>query len=646
MVSYFASELRFSLRAASTCLMFHSRFMNKYRPNTIPRVDPREDGSKRVTNITKFLTACSSQGMTSDDLFYRDDLIDGTPETLYRVARTIVALPKLFEASTIDETKVMTGQKRTDDTGATPHNGPYSPISQSHVGVSSPQLSSQRPVSPPGPHAVLVRKRWHPSEPTFPSLRPDSPQSGTSNDTACNITVKNENSLQSTIKTIQHRGSGLDPDRPPALPPKSPLQGQYHSEYANDSGANHLSTIQPVEFPKHEPVSQTSSPITGDYGGDAPIRQSRTSSNLTENTAYSSIFDLRRNISAQTKFGTVRTATTEATSLGSEVPSFTRTEASSFAASLAEEMAWRRSTSTDMTRISERRPSEPVVPDLVSLAEEEETSACGSSSRDTHRETPRDFQSNREVVRLGKGKWPDDFITAFQAAGPSRPTPTTATTDHGDSPSITPSHLSISTGRKLSIVTPSKHSTDGLDPFSRRPNSRHGPDTSMMMPRESVLRTDIDPLPRRPSSKHGTDTSILIPRESVLRTDSPSPSGSRMIIRRQSTRNVALRRSGTYVPRTPLDGGERERSSPGVPFPRAASGEHSVSASPTPDTPRERDRSSSQDVSRIRGRFQSDIDDSRLRRRSQPNSYDELGRSRHSRYGSRTTVRLLSKLTF
>lgn len=74
---------------------------------------------------------------------------------------------------------------------------------------------------------------------------------------------------------------------------------------------------------------------------------------------FSSIFDLRRNSNAQNKFGTVRTVTTEATSLGSEVPSFTRTEASSLAASLAEEMGRRRSTSTEGTRISDRKPSEP-----------------------------------------------------------------------------------------------------------------------------------------------------------------------------------------------------------------------------------------------------------------------------------------------
>ena len=590
--------------------------MNKYRPNMIPRVDPREDGSKQATNITKFLTACSSQGMPSDDLFYRDDLINATPESLYRVARTIVALPKLFEPPTVDESKILTGQKRAEASGAAPDIGLFS-------------LTSQSRLSPSESHAVLGRKQWPPAEPTFPLLRSDSP-SGTSNGTARNITSKSGRSLQTTTKTVQDCGDEVGSDNLHSLPPKSLLRGQYHSKDAGESSPNHLSTIKPVEFPRHESISQSSSPVTGDYGGDVPIRQSRTSSNLTENTAYSSIFDLRRNVSAQTKFGTVRTATTEATSLGSEIPSFTRTEGSSLAASLVEEMGWRRSTSTDTTRLSERRPSEPVVPDLVSLAEEEETSACGSSSRDTHQERPKDPQGDREVVRLGKGKWPDDFIAAFQAAGPSVPIPTAALKDHGD-PWMIPSPLS---GRKLSIVTPTKHSTDGFDPLPRRPNSRHGSDISALTPRESVSRIDIDPFSRRPSSRHGTDTSILIPRESVLRadirSDSPSTPGSRVILRRQNTRNAPIRRSGTYVPRNPLDGGERERSSP-IPFPRAVSGDHSVSGSPTPDTSRGRDRSTSQDVSRIRGRFQSDIDDPRLRRRSRRNSYDELGRSRRSR---------------
>ncbi|KAL4065848.1 Pkinase-domain-containing protein [Scleroderma citrinum] len=577
------------------------QFMNKYRPTMIPRVDPREDGSKRTTNITKFLAACSSQGLPSDDLFYRDDLIEATPETLCRVARTIIALPKLFETSTVGETKVMTGRKSIDDTVTAPDNGPHASISHSLGVASPPHPSSQRPVTPSGSYAVLVQKRWPPPEPPFLPLRSDSPHSGTSNDTARNFTLKNGHSSPITTQTW---GSDLNSDRPPSLPPKSPLHTQYYLKHSDDSGGSRLSTIKPIEFPKHEPLSRCSSPIPGDYGGDLPVRQSRTSSNLTDNTAYSSIFDLKRNTSVHNKFGTVRTVTTEATSLGSEIPSFTRTEASSLAASLAEEMAWRRSTSTDATRISERRPSEPVVPDLVSLAEEEETSACGSSSRDTHQEKPKDLQANREVVRLGKGKWPDDFVVAFQAAGPSLPTPTSATTDYGDSP-IPSSSLSVSPGRKLSIVTPPKL-TDASDALPRRPSHHsNGTDTSILMPRESVLRTDI-------------------------RSDSPSTGGSRVILRRPSTRNGPLRRNGSYVPRNTLDGSEKERNLSVVPFPRAVSGDHSASASPTPDTPRTRDRSTSQDISRIRGRFQNDIDDSRFRRRSRPNSYGELGRSRHS----------------
>lgn len=145
---------------------FIPRFMNKYRPTMIPRVDPREDGSKQVANITKFLTACSSQGMPSDDLFYRDDLIDATPETLCRVARTIIGLPKLFEPPTVGESKILTGEKRADVSGAASDMGLFS-------------LTSQSRLSPSESHAVPDRKQCPPAGPTFPLLRSDSP-SGTS----------------------------------------------------------------------------------------------------------------------------------------------------------------------------------------------------------------------------------------------------------------------------------------------------------------------------------------------------------------------------------------------------------------------------------------------------------------------------------
>ncbi|KAG6332198.1 hypothetical protein ID866_6891, partial [Astraeus odoratus] len=508
------------------------QLMNKHRPNTITRVDPREDGFKRLTNITKFLAACSSQGVPSDDLFFRDDLIEATPETLCRVARTIVALPKLFETPTIDETKVITGQKKPSGTGTGPDSDPYSVLSRSRAAASTPDLLPQRSVSPLTSQVGPSRKRWNPPESVLPPLRSDSPPSGTSGGTVRRVTSEKE---RPTAVTDTNHDQEC-PIRVPSSPPKSHLRTQYFSKHADDSGAGLLSTIKPLEFPRRESISQCSSP-TGDCNGDGPVRQSRTSSNLTENTAYSSIFDHRRNSNAQNKFGTIRTVTTEATSLGSEIPSFTRTEASSLAASLVEEMGRRRTISTDAARAAERRPSEPVSPDLVSLEEEEENSACGSSSRDTHRDNHKGPQANREVVRLGKGKWPDDFIGAFQAGTPL-PISSPTVSDIGDPP-ITP--LSVSPGRKLSIVTPPKPN-DGSEPLPRRLShrSRHSGDTtSILIPKE--LRTDASP-------------------------DSPTPGGSRVILRRQSTRGAALRRPGVYTPRNVRDESEREGSPSAVPF--------------------------------------------------------------------------------
>lgn len=43
-------------------------------------------------NITKFLAACSSHGISSEDLFVPDDLADVSGRSLRRVAHTIIVL--------------------------------------------------------------------------------------------------------------------------------------------------------------------------------------------------------------------------------------------------------------------------------------------------------------------------------------------------------------------------------------------------------------------------------------------------------------------------------------------------------------------------------------------------------------------------
>jgi hypothetical protein len=584
--------------------------MNKHPPSISLRIDPREDGLKRTSNITKFLAACSSHGIPSDDLFYRDDLIEATPETLCRVARTIVALLKLFEKPTVDRSKVISGQGKKGAAGVMSNHEPYSPTSISCAASSTPNFLPQRSISPTTSTPGSGRKRSTPSEAVLPPLRPDSPQSGTSSGTARNLASGNGRAAPASNSGRENKH--VPPFRTSSPPPKSPLRTRSKSKHSDDSGASLLSGLSPLDFPTREPTSQSSSPTAGGDAGDFPVRQSRTSSNLTENTAYSSLFDIRRNSSAQNKFGTIRTVTTEATSLGSEVPSLTRTEASSVAASMAEEMSRRRNSSGDGARARERRPSEPAVPDLVSLAEEEENSACGSSSRETARAKSIISKGEGEQepdpvrVRLGKGKWPDDFLDAFRVASPSRPIPIKPAIDRAESP-LAPSPLSVSPPRKLSIVGVSRHN-DSSEIAPRRPTHRprHSLDTPVLMPKESILRRDASP-------------------------DSPlagSP-GSRVILRRPSTRNGA-RRNGIHVPRSGPDDLDRDGDPSVVPFPRAVSGEHSGGVSPSPDSPE--DQGSRLDGSRMRGRFQSEVDDPRARRRSRPNSHDDLGRPRRFRY--------------
>ena len=48
----------------------------------------------RTSNVIKFLEACFGKGFPPEDLFLRDDLIHATPDSLARVANTIIALVK------------------------------------------------------------------------------------------------------------------------------------------------------------------------------------------------------------------------------------------------------------------------------------------------------------------------------------------------------------------------------------------------------------------------------------------------------------------------------------------------------------------------------------------------------------------------
>lgn len=593
------------------------QLMNKYCSGTITRIDHREDGFKHTSNITRFIAACSQHGIPSDDIFYRDDLIQATPETLCRVARTIISLIKRFEDPGVGRAKVITGQGRKGAI-ASSSNHPYSPVI-SRAASSTPNLP--RPVSPISPSGPTRRMR-SPHEQLPPPARPDSPQSGTSAGTAKRVPIIDRSTTPAS--NSDHEIDEVPPITGPSPTPRSPFRAHSRSGLPDDSSISPLSSLQPLDIPFPQvSTSQVSSPSTAGYDAEYPPRQSRTSSNLTDNTAFSSIFDIRRASSSnQNKFGTIRTFTTDATSC-SEAPSFTRTEASSVAASVAEEMSRRRGGGEPTSRLRERRPSEPGVPDLVSLAEEEENSACGSSSNHHQKESLQPSEPSREReteaqvrVRLGKGKWPDDFLDAFkaQAPSPSRTVPNATSSNRVDTP-LSSSPLSVTPTRKLSIVGSSRHS-DSTEPTVRRPSHRSAHSADVLMPRNSVLRLDAS---------------------------SENSPGSKVILRRQSTRSSA-HRNGVYYPRNSTDdpGTPKDDNPHIVPFPRAVSGEHAARATPSPDSTARGGVTSNQDAPRVRGRFQSDVEDHRARRCSRPTSQDELGRPRRSRYESMVNLGVAS----
>src|SRR5258707_6259603 len=148
---------------------------------------------------------------------------------------------------------------------------------------------------------------------------------------------------------------------------------------------------------------------------------------------------------AHGKFGPIRTVTTEATSfVPSECPSMTRTEASMAAASMVatfnddDDIAdsgfdggspvrnqRKRGNLENVMRPSDRRPSETVPVDLTRVVEESEepnpssSGRGGSSSGNVGRRNAVPTNGRIERIKLGQGKWPEDFLDIFQQ--PSRP---------------------------------------------------------------------------------------------------------------------------------------------------------------------------------------------------------------------------------
>ncbi|KZV64677.1 hypothetical protein PENSPDRAFT_656389, partial [Peniophora sp. CONT] len=594
------------------------QLMNKLRPGSIARVDAREDGRVRTSNVTKFLAAHASHGLPSTDRFMRDDLIEATADSLARVAKTISALINWAEAPAAPSVLLRGGKAA---------GGIYSG-SISRAASSTPNLSSHGKSSP------ISKPRWPP--PALPTVRADSPEGSTS----------------SAADTEQARMSLELDDVPPILPPRSPLRAR-----------------ERVESAARASVMTTDS--------SAP----------SEGTAFSNLSLLEP--SAGVKFGTMRTNTTADSSLPSEWPSLSKAEADSLAASLEDTLSLSTSSISPsiqqqqqpplkppppLTPNRKRRPSETANVDLSRVLEEEGESTARARSPNGER---------AERIRLGKGKWPDDFMDLNSAPPPSQLaipiTPSKSSKSQTSqamasspprSPPILikrPSHDAV-----LSSSPPRASPPLSLSPLSLSP-TRNSPRKVAVIGSSSSPTSELaPPSPRRPAhrARHSVDAPGLLPkgRDSSpnasasptsagpimpinLRRDS-SPGGA--MLRRASTRHVSggllpkdrdAARRGSPDSRADRDrdsgsditnGTERRSSGSGlsaappttgagpVPFPRTSNAD----VVPTP-------LSSDQ---RPRGRFQSEVDGASTRRKPRPNSFDEFASkgagARRSRFES------------
>jgi len=661
--------------------------MNKLRPGSIARVDPREDGKLRMSNVTKFLASCSANGLPPEDLFLRDDLIEATSDSLARVAKTIIALVKWAETPVPTHSQLLRGggKLRSINTSAAKPslNGsgllgsPYYTGSSSLAVMSSPNLPAQSaPHSPCSPTRANTR-RWTPPSVGLPTLRPVSSDVVSSSSDAGTAPGAETDGHETPTRT-----SDLD-EVPPILPPRSPLRSRPSERSLLTSGAGESPLMPSFRWPTRVSIA------------DSTTNQSIASSNLTDMSTHSSLLDPgignRRNSGAGGKFSTIRTVTTEATSLiPSEWPSLTRTEGSVAAASITacfDETGdgecnsyslssggggtmtnqHRRSSLENAVRPRERKPSETPV-DLSRVVEESEEpmSGGGGSSGVAHGKVA---QANGRIERINlkQGKWPDDFLDALQSQNfvPSRPIA-----------------IKKSSRSSLSVSMSADAPSTCLDKFGLADLSTLSTSASVSSNPESQPSPIIT---RRPThrARHSVDTPVLAPRDSLLPRDSspdPGPLGSglapagRVALRRNSTRTGAAgQRNGIYVPRrsSPVDSANGGETDPfvAIPFPRAASGEDvplptslgapSSSQSDSVERTSSNERgASTRSISGAgsgsdtasgsilapppRGRFQSEVDGASSRR-PRPNSYDEFGaKPRRSRFESMVNLGVAS----
>ncbi|PFH51771.1 hypothetical protein AMATHDRAFT_58237 [Amanita thiersii Skay4041] len=579
------------------------QLINKLRSSTVVRPDAREDGIFRASNVTKFLAACASYGLPNEELFQPDDLAGISSESLVRVAKTVIALINFVDTPLPERSKVISGQGQKPVPVPIPYQGSASRASASTPNL-LPTAHSPSPSSP-------TRRRWSPPS-TLPPLRSNSSEEDTS-DTTPKESDAGRASSSSPVGDDDPSMVLLDVNPSPvprfiSPPPRSALRPRA-TRRAEDSRSSNgrVESPQPeVADSKYLSVSAPSDSIVElQYS-----RQSVASSAMTETTVttvLSSILDTNLRGSGLNKFGTIRTVTTDFTS---EAPSLSRTEGSF----IADDMARRKSSDGGSKFVRDRKLSETVPIDLTRVAEETDESVSSKDNVSSYARNKPQVSSperlERPHVHLHKGKWPDDFMGAFNLEVPapiSNPTPSMEY--DGETQLSVPPITSPS--RKPSPLGLSRRDTH-LETLPELPRKTHRP-------------------------RHSADNPILVPKESIFRRDT-SPDAipaTKAMLRRHSTKPRVGQQNGMYYHSNDSESPPDADADTSVPFPRAPSRERGPGSS-TPGV----DIVAISDRPRFpRGRFQSDVEDARRRLRP---SVDELNGRPRSRIESMVSLGVTS----
>ncbi|KAF8517908.1 hypothetical protein BU17DRAFT_23814, partial [Hysterangium stoloniferum] len=494
-------------------------YMNKLSPGSIQRIDPSPQNPS--SNVLRFLSAAATFGVPTDELFEKGDLVSPAAESgltsdqLGNVAQTVVALAMIAEAPP---------PKKFVPETTTKWKGVYA----SGVGASASTPNLVRAVSPSAVRStsagVVVGSPGH------------------------NVMIPTSAQAQAGKK--QRRFS---PQSIPVLPT-----------------VRSASPAQPDEEAVEDEIEDVFGPLEG--VGNAIVRQnprlsttSRTSFASSTTDAPSSLLDPR----SSTRYGTVRTTTTEATSLHTD--SFTAAEANFAKVALQAEREregeheGEAPATPPQLRVRTRRASQPATPvddsprrrdrkvsevDLSRVAEE--TDEGGTIPR---------MPPRPPVVNLGQGKFPDDFMNLALKYPATRPKPIKIPgkeegSDREQRVLDSPTDVSKSSSPPRIGSSPPRHTR------VRRPSSSQEFEPASSPPRPVRLRPPsqegIEPISpatrvRRRSSRLSTE---LLPKDvAALRDCSPSPI-------RPSSRTDSTTKDGSVSPAIP------------VPFPRASSAEY------------------------------------------------------------------------